>query len=348
MTKEISVGEAYDEWLSKAARKKNASTLENYRGATARFADEYADKQIADVNEDDIEEHLHWLLDENLEKSTQITRYQGFKAFWSWLYKTRRWIDHNPTGRVSIYDYKDYSANWTKKGEVMKAKNGIVYARPDEVGKIAANVRPPRIRNELMVKLAYQTGLRPIELCRIQVRDIKFDERRIKVKTAKRQKAEYRDVWYQESLDMLMERWKTDRESRLLDDTPYWFTTNRSGSGGSTQVGTSAFREIVVEAAEEAGIQEVMYTTEVAVERDGETQIQEHDHRRLTPHALRHGFAVACIKGDRAGDGGSGNSSMDIRSLQMILGHSKIETTSRYLVFDPETLRDKVHRHGPR
>jgi integrase/recombinase XerD len=328
-----------------AARKKNASTLENYRSSTARFADEYEDKLITEVDENDVEDHLHWILDTSWSKSTQATRYQGFKAFWNWLYDDKRWIDQNPTTRVSIYDYDGYSSDWTRKGEELKAKNGIVYATADEVEQIAANVRPPRIRNELMVKTAYQTGLRPVELCRIKERDITYEDRHIRVKTAKRQKAEYRDVWYQESLDMLMQRWRRDRESRLLDDTPYFFTTNRSGNGGSTNVGTPAFREIVVEGAKDAGIQEVMYTTEVEVERDDGTEVQEHSHHRLTPHSLRHGFAVACIQG-RSG-GNPENSGMDVRSLQLLMGHSKIETTARYLVFDNETLRAKVDRHGP-
>ncbi|WP_435317655.1 tyrosine-type recombinase/integrase [Haloarchaeobius sp. TZWSO28] len=334
---EKTVGEAYDRWLSASASRKNASTLENYRSSTGRFADKNADRCIESIDEDDVDEHLDWILNQGeWSKSTQVLRYQGFKAFWRWLYKDKRWIDHNPTDRVSIYDVEEYSANYTRKADELKAKNGIVFVEADEVEQVARHVRPPRIRNELMVKLAFQTGLRPVELCRVKCQDINYEERRIKVKTAKRDKAHYRDVWYRESLDMLMERWKTDRKSRLLDDTPFFFTTNRSGSGGSTNVGTSAFRDTVVYAAEDAGIQDVIYTTKVEVERDGETQIQHHDHRRVTPHALRHGFAVSCVR-----DG------MDIRSLQLLMGHSKIETTSKYLDLDGETLKNKVDRFGP-
>lgn len=339
---EKTVGDAYDRWLTASASRKNASTLQNYRLSTARFAEKHADRSIDSIDEDDVDEHLDWILTQDWSKSTQVLRYQGFKAFFSWMYNNKRWIDHNPTDRISIYDEEEHSANYTRKADELKAKNGIVFVEPKEVEALARNVRPPKIRNELMVKLAYQTGLRPIELCRIKCRDINFDERRIKVKSAKREKAHYRDVWFQESLDMLMERWRTDRQSRLLDDTPFFFTTNRSGNGGSTNVSPHAFREIVVDAADKAGIQEVIYTKEVEVERDGETQVQEHDHRRVTPHALRHGFAVACVRG-RNGDG----EGMDIRTLQMLMGHSKIETTAQYLDFDNETLRDKVEKFGP-
>lgn len=347
---ETTVSDAYGAWILDAERKQNASTVNTYRLATSRFADCYADKAIANVAEEDIEEHLDWLVASDLSKSSIATRYQAFKAFWSWLYEQKRWIDHNPTGRVSVYDREGFTTNYIKKGEVTRAKNGIVYATPEEVRQIAEHVRPPRIRNELMVKLAFQTGVRAVELCNIRVRDInpdpdRDDPRQIRVETAKREKTEYRSVWHGESLDLLMQQWLRDRESRLLDDCPYLFTTNRSGNGGSTAVSPHAFREIVVQAAKDAGIQEVLYETEVEVERDGETQVQTHKHYRLTPHALRHGFGVACVRG--GGPDGDVDEGMDIRSLQMLMGHSRIETTAKYLELDEDTLRDKARRYAP-
>lgn len=96
---------------------------------------------------------------------------------------------------MSIYDRDGYSTDYTKKGEVTRATNGIVYATPEEVEQLAAIVRPPRIRNELMVRLAFQTGVRAVELCGIRVSDInpvqdRDDPRQIRVETAKRGKEE--------------------------------------------------------------------------------------------------------------------------------------------------------------
>lgn len=349
------VADAYNAWMLDAPRRKNSSTVNTYKSATERFADVHADKPIGSVDEDDIEDHLDWLVSLDLAKSSVATRYQAFKAFWSWLYQRKRWIDHNPTGRVSVYDRDGFSTNYTKKGEVTRAKNGIVYATPEEVEQIAANVRPPRIRNELMVKFAFQTGVRAVELCDIRVRDIdpdpdRDDPRQVRIKTAKREKEEYRLVWFGESLDLLMRQWRRDREAMLQGHCPYLFLTNRSsaeGDDGSTQMTPKTFADIVKDGAERAGIQDVLYTREVEVERKGEKRTEQHNHYRLTPHALRHGFAVACIRGNGV-NGSYDGSSIDLRSLQMAMGHSRIEVTAKYLDLDEDTLRSKFQRHAPR
>ncbi|RIH88897.1 Tyrosine recombinase XerC [Meiothermus luteus] len=54
------------------------------------------------------------------------------------------------------------------------------------------------------------------------------------------------------------------------------------------------------------------------------------------PHTFRHTFAVEYLKA-----GG------DLRSLQVLLGHSKLETTSIYLHMDSATLRDAHRRFSP-
>jgi site-specific recombinase XerD len=54
------------------------------------------------------------------------------------------------------------------------------------------------------------------------------------------------------------------------------------------------------------------------------------------PHTFRHTFAVEFLRG-----GG------DLRSLQLLLGHSKLETSSIYLGFSSDMLRDAHRRFSP-
>jgi len=53
----------------------------------------------------------------------------------------------------------------------------------------------------------------------------------------------------------------------------------------------------------------------------------------VTPHVLRHTFAVKMIR-----DG------LDIRSLQLLLGHDHLDTTAIYLNFSPDDLGEQYDR----
>ena len=79
------------------------------------------------------------------------------------------------------------------------------------------------------------------------------------------------------------------------------------------------------EAAEGAGLQSNVHTDAAGNVRG-----------KVTAHVLRHSFAVQSIK-----------NGMDTRRLQKLMGHSKIETTERYLQFANNDLREAARRYGP-
>lgn len=78
------------------------------------------------------------------------------------------------------------------------------------------------------------------------------------------------------------------------------------------------------QAAEDAGLQAHVHTDAAG-----------NDRGKVTAHVLRHSYAVQCIK-----------NGMDTRRLQKLLGHSKIETTERYLQFANDDLRDAARKYG--
>jgi integrase/recombinase XerD len=192
----------------------------------------------------------------------------------------------------------------------------------DEVRALIDNVPQDKpVRNELIARLLYQTGVRRSELVNIKLRDIDREDRRITIYGKKTD--DVRKVWYQPSLDNLLSLWiDADRNGvYYAEESDYLFPSRRS-----EQLSAQTVTDVITEAAENAGIQEEVYEN-----RSGQTI------RRVGPHTLRKTFGVHFIN-----DGG------DISFLMELLGHEDIETTKEnYLQYADADLRQSVQRHGP-
>ena len=150
------------------------------------------------------------------------------------------------------------------------------------------------LKARVLLSLGYGCGLRAGEVVRLKVKHIDSAQRIIRVEQAKGRKD--RNVMLSpEMLDLLRQWWKA-RPSRYDAQTPpqerWLFPGRRPGKPMTTRQLSRLFHE----AADAAGIK-----------------------KSVTLHALRHSFATHLLE-----------RGTDIRIIQALLGHDKLDTTARY------------------
>lgn len=291
----------------------SAGTLKERKTVLTQFT-EWTDERGQDateLNALDLEDFLAFLKREGYAGSTVSQKYNSLSKLYSYLEK-RGAVDDNPVEEVKL---KEYVNGKTKKENT----DNDFYLNPEQFAEMVEHVPQPKLRNELILRLLWQTGLRRAELMDVKLDHLDRDERRIEVKTKKTD--EWRNVWYKPSLDFLMSQWvDVYRESLAHSDSPYLFITTHS-----EQMYSELVNRAVKQAADAIGIQEEMY-----VDAKGDSR------KKITAHTLRHSYAVHAVK-----DG------MDVARLMELMGHSQLETTKQYLKYKNEDLKEAAMKFGP-
>lgn len=168
--------------------------------------------------------------------------------------------------------------------------------------------KPNGIRDAAMLALLYSSGLRVSELCHAELSDVNFDMRLIRV-TGKGRKE--RLIPMGTECAAALETYLKEGRPQLLRGraSKYLFVTSRG-----SKLTRQAFWKALSIYGKKAGI--------------------FHD---LSPHVLRHTFATHLLEGGA-----------DLRSVQVMLGHSDISTTQIYTHVVRSRLRNTVDRHHPR
>jgi site-specific recombinase XerD len=162
---------------------------------------------------------------------------------------------------------------------------------PDEARRLLAVASSLKAR--VMLSLSYGCGLRAGEVVRLKVKHIDNAQKIIRIEQSKGRKD--RNVMLpSETLDLLRQWWKArpnrDDAGTLIEER--WLFPGRRGKPMTTRQLSRLFHE----AAEAAGIR-----------------------KNVTLHALRHSFATHLLE-----------RGTDIRIIQALLGHAKLDATARY------------------
>jgi site-specific recombinase XerD len=163
---------------------------------------------------------------------------------------------------------------------------------PEEVKRVLAVATS--LKAHLMLTLAYGCGLRAGEVVRLRACDIDSAQMIIRVVQAKGRKDRH-VMLPREVLDLLRQWWKarpTKRDAGVAPEQRWLFP----GRSDHQPVTTRQFARLFKQAARAAGLR-----------------------KTLSLHSLRHSFATHLLEDGK-----------DIRLIQALLGHDKLETTARY------------------
>ena len=157
----------------------------------------------------------------------------------------------------------------------------------------------PGIKYKAALGVAYGAGLRVSEVAHLKVDDIDSKRMLIRVEQGKGRKD--RNAMLSPQLLELLRLWWREGKRRGVMLPHGWLFPGRSRTD---PISSRQLHRAVQEAADVAGI-----------------------HKRVSPHTLRHSFATHLLE-----DG------TDIRVIQVLLGHSKLETTALYAKVSTRTI----------
>src|SRR5580692_7519662 len=158
----------------------------------------------------------------------------------------------------------------------------------------------PGTKYKAALGTAYGAGLRVSEVAALKVDDIDSTRMLIRVEQGKGRKD--RNAMLSPQLLELLRLWWREGKRRNVILPHGWLFPGRSHTD---PVSTRQLHRAVHEAAEAAGIR-----------------------KRVSPHTLRHSFATHLLEQD-----------VDIRVIQVLLGHSKLDTTALYTRVATRTIR---------
>ncbi|WP_435347867.1 tyrosine-type recombinase/integrase [Haloarchaeobius sp. HRN-SO-5] len=241
--------------------------------------------------------------------ATVSSRYDSLKTFYDHL-EALGSIEESPfDANKKLLKRSEFIKSGSNVGEKYNHGDPERFALDaEDVEAMCKNVRSGggKLRNELIIRLMYQTGVRVHTAAHIKVEDI--DRERESIRVYAKKTDDWRTVTYATApgrpnpTKRLLTQWlDVYRETYApANESEYLFVSERT-----ERVSPNYINELVREAAENAGIQEVMYV-------DG----SDRNRHLITSHTLRHSFVKRAI-----------DSGIDIKRIQLALGHKDVTTT---------------------
>jgi integrase/recombinase XerC len=250
------------------------------------------------VGPETIREYLSCLYRKKIKKITVNRKVSSLRAFYKYVVRTCR-IKNNPAKMIQTLKTEKYMPTFLSVDEMF------------ELLKVQGENSVLDLRNRAMLEIFYSSGLRLSELAGLDLIDLDFNQKLVKVR-GKGRKERIVPVGgpalkaVQEYLEKIGEIRK-DTNGDIFKKPLF---LNARGE----RITTRSIARIVNEITSKSGIG-----------------------RKISPHALRHSFATHLL-----------NAGADLRSIQELLGHESLSTTQKYTAVNINRMMEIYDKAHPR
>lgn len=249
------------------------------------------------VNPEMIRQYLGHLYHQKIKKVTVNRKISSLKAFYKYVIRTGK-ISRNPADMIQSLKAEKYMPNFLSVDEmlaILKVDGSSVFG----------------LRNKAIMEMFYSCGLRLSELAGLDIMDIDFDQKLVKVR-GKGRKERIVPIGGP-ALKSVNDYLAKSEELRKNADSKVFKKPLFINSRGD-RITTRSIARIVDEATVKSGIG-----------------------RKISPHALRHSFATHLL-----------NAGADLRSIQEMLGHESLSTTQKYTAVNINRMMEIYDKAHPR
>ena len=254
--------------------------------------------EIINAEPETIREYLSCLYRRKVKKVTVNRKVSSLRAFYKYVLRTGK-INHNPAEMIQTLKTEKHMPAFLSVDEMFE----LLKTRDDN--------SVLSLRNRAMLEVFYSSGLRLSELAGLNLIDLDFNQKLVKVRGKGRKE---RIVPVGEpalkAVGEYLEKVVQIRKDAAGDVFNKPLFVNARGK----RITARSIARIVNEVTEKSGIG-----------------------RKISPHALRHSFATHLL-----------NAGADLRSIQELLGHESLSTTQKYTAVNINRMMEVYDKAHPR
>jgi site-specific recombinase XerD len=294
-------------------RNRSPKTLQNYDFYIGRFLEWFGNKKPQEITQEEIRKYRLWLNrledvhGDPLKNNTQNYHLIALRSFLKYLAK--RDIKTLTPEKIELMKMPDRDITFLEKGDldrILEAPVAYLKIQLTKNKKVAKSTKLISYRDKAIIEMLFSTGLRVSELANLKKDDVNVNRDEFTVKGKGRKN---RVVFLSNQARHWIKKYLEERK----DMNPYLFIShnpNKDAKGVEhIPITPRSIQRMVEKYAKVAGIT-----------------------KPVTPHTLRHSYATDLLR-----------NGADIRSVQMMLGHSSITTTQIYTHITDKELKN-VHK----